>query len=365
MHQGINYTYDTSASLTRNLQQVNGNGSDTTEPLTGTEEDFIVIYNGSDTAEPPTSIHEDDVDHFMASQAEIQRKRRTTVRAACKKYRSHHYSRHNKYGVATPARFIVNKEYKLIYCSVAKVASTNWRLVFEQLAGTVTPGMEVTQKQINSKLKKDLKYMSNFRPKTAARLVDESLTFMFARHPFSRVLSAYRNKLDPNTTFPRAMFWQRSVGKDIIDKYRPGAWDEHRDFKSNYDLSFADFVRYLGDKTNAFHRFYKNIHWAELSAQCSPCGIEYDVIGKLETMDDDVRYILRSANLDGQVQFGSSESSSPTYSYKNNSIEKYLETVPAEYIRNLYKRYKLDFDIFGYELPEIALRKMKEANIHV
>ena len=298
-------------------------------------------------------------EEFMRNQAEIQRQRKSALRKTCAKY--HPAPPPGPYKVARPKRFIIDEKYKLGYCSVAKVASTNWRLLFETLAGVVQTGdQHVEQADINRKLKHQLTYMSDFDPRDVDKLLDQSLTFMFARDPFSRVLSSYRNKLEPGTTFERARHWQHRVGEMLImRRYRPGYHSSRtvKEFEQNYDLTFAEFVRFLGDKAMQEIPIFRNIHWAEVYTQCTPCNMDYDVIGKLETINDDVRYILNLAHLEGKVQFLTPINSSPTFSYKNNTLETYFRDVPIEYIRKLYARYKVDFEMFGYELPEFANQK--------
>ena len=197
------------------------------------------------------------------------------------------------------------------------------------------------------------------------------MNFMFTRHPFSRILSSYRNKLDPNSTFERAYHWQAEFGEKIIKLYRYNIDELRVREKKNrnkhehvvspgYDLTFSEFVRYLGDEKNKESRFFNNIHWVDVNRVCSPCSVRYDVIGKLETIEDDAKYILKLANVDDIVDFPSPDISSPTYSFKKDILEQYLEDVPAEYVRDLYKRYLLDFELFGYELPPVASKKLQE-----
>ena len=334
------------------------------ESLVSSSQTTMHLMDVSDTSdnEGDTSENSDGLSIFMKLQAEIQRQRKQTLQAACRKYKPP--KSNGKYSVESPKRFIIDLPHKLVYCSVAKVASTNWRWVFEQLSGAISPGQSVEQRQINKQLKKELTFMTSLQPMTVQQIWEKSLTFMFARHPFSRVLSAYRNKLDPNTTFERARYWQHSLGVPIIKKYRKKSLKNKFSFlSSSYDLKFSEFVHFLGDKTNKGNNFYSNIHWADLNKQCSPCDVDYDVIGKLETLDDDVKYILTLANLQDQVQFAEPASSSPTYSYKSNTLENYLESVPAPLIRNLYERYELDFKLFGYELPDVAKRKLGNAKL--
>lgn len=63
--------------------------------------------------------------------------------------------------------------------------------------------------------------------------------FIFVRHPFDRILSAFRNKLE----HPFTDEFQRRYGRKIIGQYRPYASDEAIDAGS--DVSFTEFMKYI------------------------------------------------------------------------------------------------------------------------
>ncbi|XP_072030670.1 carbohydrate sulfotransferase 11-like [Amphiura filiformis] len=327
------------------------------------------IFNKIRDSQQQQHQYDEDEVQFMTQQAEIQRQRQQTLRYACEKLNVKTRNSNND-SVPHPKRFIVDERAKLVYCSIAKIASTNWRLLFEQLAGLVDVNKDENQKTINRALRTQLTFIKDLSPDKAYTLMGDSLTFMFARHPFSRVLSSYRNKLDPNTTFERAYHWQNSLGEYIIDLYRHNMRprprrkmkpSKRKNKNPDYDLTFSEFVRFLGDRDNKEDRFFYNIHWCEMNEACSPCNVRYDVIGKLETIENDAKYILKLAHLDGIVALsGPEKTSSPTFSFKNDTLEQYLKEVPAEYIWKLYRRYRSDFEMFGYELPPIAVQKIKE-----
>ncbi|XP_072037360.1 carbohydrate sulfotransferase 10-like [Amphiura filiformis] len=284
------------------------------------------------------AVADDEHDEFMTQQAEIQRQRKRTLRETCNRYNITSRIKHDHY--------FVDDKYDLVYCYIPKVASTNWKLVFQKLAGVVGEHDNVSQFKINRDLKKELVKL------TDTHQMESSLTFMFARNPFSRILSVYRNKLEPNTTFERAHGWQEDLGRRIIKTYR-----DKEERHEKYDLTFSEFVHYISDRSNKGKPGWQNIHWNEYYKWCSPCDVKYDVIGKLETLHDDAKYIFKLAKI-RDIEFEDPSGSSPTFSYQNDTLNRYFEDVPMGSIYDLYNRYQFDFELFGYDLPKSAEAKL-------
>ena len=71
------------------------------------------------------------------------------------------------------------------------------------------------------------------------------------------------------------------------------------------DISFPKFVNYVLKEYSESdcHKHYNhpclaiNIHWRPYNARCSYCDIPYNVIGRLETFEEDLRYLLLKQNL--------------------------------------------------------------------
>ena len=278
----------------------------------------------------------DEEDDFIKKQAAIQRQRKQILQTHCNKYTGR-----RKHTSTAFKNLIVDTNYKLVYCNVPKVACTNWKLVFEKLAGLVETDKNVTQRKINSKLREKLTYMNNYTNDSAQEAMNKSLVFIFVRHPFTRLLSAYRNKLDPSST----SLYKRRIGLGMLTSL----YGKQNINNSNwvYNLTFSDFVTYISNRENA-RSHYRDIHWNQLFQHCSPCGVNYDFIGKLETIHNDVNYLFKLANLEGVVKFRGPEGSSPTFCGKTTTLYKYFDDVPVEIVKRLYKRYEVDFELFGY-----------------
>ncbi|XP_033624375.1 carbohydrate sulfotransferase 13-like isoform X1 [Asterias rubens] len=282
---------------------------------------------------------------FTTTKKKEQVQRKATLREACKQKISSGVDVRNN----PPARIYVDEEYKVLYCSVPKIACTSWKKVFLVLMKAFKTTEEISQYYTNRAGKKQLKELRDFSPFQIDRILKTYTKFMFARHPFSRVLSAFKNKLAPDSSFERAVLWQRSVGKRIIDRYRDK--DHLPQTADNYDLTFNEFIKYLIDpEANG-----NNLHWSEIYKQCLPCDIDYDIIGKFETLQSDSKFILNLINAEGVV-FPGSDSSSPTGSSNQTYLELHFKDVPLVDLQKLYERFRLDFQLFGYDPPTLAFK---------
>lgn len=104
--------------------------------------------------------------------------------------------------------------------------------------------------------------------------------FMFARNPYSRLYSAYIDKI----FLPD--YW-RSAARPIV-KRRPDV-SEWRQQCPN-DISFPEFTKFVVD--SIAKKSYVNEHWAPVTWICNPCEIPFDFIGTQETFSSDTKYLL-------------------------------------------------------------------------
>lgn len=151
----------------------------------------------------------------------------------------------------------------------------------------------------------DIKYLqrTEFQPLELARkrfprpymqdLVDtlpSSLSFLFVRDPFERIVSGYRNKLEggKNTYY-------KTLARRIITRFRkhPIAGGGGR---GKSGPTFNEFVQYLIEQYEQKKPFDE--HWAPIYSFCTPCSINFTIIGKVETFNRDSEFIIRQAGLE-------------------------------------------------------------------
>ncbi|XP_033097999.1 carbohydrate sulfotransferase 11-like [Anneissia japonica] len=277
---------------------------------------------------------------------EEQKARLSTLQTACTvtKHKS-------KFDVVLnpPNNLYVDCEHKLLYCSIPKIASTNWKRVLLVLAGKMKTIHSENQLYVNRIGSRQLKRFRDLKLPDRQAVMYTYIKFLFVRHPFSRVLSVFRNKLEPNSTFERAHAWQKRLGRFIIRKYRQhNKQQSQQNVEHKYDLTFGEFIKYIIDR----NMNSENGHWREMYQMCFPCDIPYTFIGKFETLTTDAQHLLAVANANKKVQFPPSSASSPTNSSNDTIFNEYFKDIPRQDIEALYKRYQLDFRLFGYHLDE-------------
>ncbi|XP_033105740.1 carbohydrate sulfotransferase 10-like [Anneissia japonica] len=283
---------------------------------------------------------------WIIKQEEIQRQRLALLKKECK-------STHYKRNAHVPVKLFIELSHNLMYCPIPKIASSSWKHMLLILGGCLNADEQLEQHLMSKHAQNCLPMFTFNGLFQQNNEMDSYIKFLYVRHPFSRVLSAFKNKLDPKTTLKNAGFWQRKFGMNIIRKYRTNKefYRIKANFKRNYNLKFGEFVKYIGDPKVSRNVSTDN-HWIEVFNKCDPCSFHYNFIGKMETMAADTDYLMMISKIDKEFEFPSSTLSSPTNSSGRDTVESYYKDLPVQDLKNLYNRYKLDFKLFGYPKPD-------------
>ena len=168
---------------------------------------------------------------------------------------------------------------------------------------------------------------------------------MFVRHPFERLISAYRNKL--LQPYSDDHYLLKTLGKHIVQTYRKNST------RTNNTCTFAEFVEFLINRAAKKGSNSFNEHWKPQSLLCDICYTRFDFIGKYETLVEDSRIILKDIKVANQYKFP--ESKTDFYKTRSSEIyQQYMRTTPRENIKKLYEIYKDDFDAFSYDVPNFS-----------
>ena len=117
------------------------------------------------------------------------------------------------------------------------------------------------------------------------------MTFAFTRHPFTRLVSTYNDKMKH-----RKWNLKRHViglGEDIKD-LRSAIMIKSRniDPKKNDDYPTPkEFVNYLLEEAKSRGPLIFNRHWRPQYALCPFCGFDFDYIGEVKNMNKHVTFI--------------------------------------------------------------------------
>uniref|UniRef100_T1IJL8 Carbohydrate sulfotransferase n=1 Tax=Strigamia maritima TaxID=126957 RepID=T1IJL8_STRMM len=234
---------------------------------------------------------------------------------------------------------IVDDKHKLLYCYVPKVACTNWKRILMFL-NDYSDFRDPLDIPANDSHQADaFRTLDSYTPLEKEQRIEHYFKFLFVRHPFDRLVSAYRNKFTQNYN----IYFHNRYGRLIIQKYRTKASKES--LQRGNDVTFSEFVQYLTDPQT--HGTPLNEHWMPVFDLCHPCHIKYDVVGKFESLDKDADAVLRQIKTDKIM----------TFPKKNRTITKitddFLNTLSPEQLFKLYQVYVIDFKMYNYSYSNL------------
>jgi len=102
-------------------------------------------------------------------------------------------------------------------------------------------------------------------------------------------------------------------------------------------------------------------HWQPYWKNCNLCKMKYDAILKLETLNEEVPFVLKKMKLDGILQIKHEHKTLGNVSTTDDLAVKYA-TVPQEDQKALASLYSEDFRLFGYDL-ELPIPKRPDGKI--
>ncbi|MFO8236869.1 MAG: sulfotransferase family protein [Prochlorococcaceae cyanobacterium] len=150
------------------------------------------------------------------------------------------------------------------------------------------------------------------------RLERDAFVFTFVRNPFSRVLSAYLDKVGR----------RRHQGRRFL------AWAQEHGQPGDF-LGFCRFLEAGG--------LQLDMHWAPQSEiLCLPLS-RFDLIGRVETLEHDLPEVLE--RLFGKWNAAPSQRRGTT----TNAADQLQEAYGAEQRQIIARLYRRDFELFGYE----------------
>ncbi|XP_039679515.1 carbohydrate sulfotransferase 12-like [Perca fluviatilis] len=233
---------------------------------------------------------------------------------------------------------IVDDKHCIIYCYIPKVACTNWKRVMFVLNQTEPyPDLMSTSGDLVHEYS-TLTHLNSF-PRPEIKVM-----WMFVRDPFTRLISAYRDKFQRHNEY-----YYLNFAWDILRLYAnltnpPQTVDKA--FASGVHPSFYNFIQYLLDPRTEDKQPFEP-HWRQMYRQCQPCLIQYDFLGHQETLQQDAQQLLRMLKLENDIKFP------PSYENMTSpsSVSEWFSTVPLEDRRKLYQLYEKDFRLFGYRRP--------------
>ena len=156
--------------------------------------------------------------------------------------------------------------------------------------------------------------------------------FVFVRHPLTRLVSAYRQKIEFNGK--RTPFIMKHLRSNTSDKS---------------PVSFQEFTSFV---LRGKGKLVRNEHWATYNNLCNFCEVQYDFIGRLEFLEKDAHYLF-------QKQFpkylhADFKNDDPHWTGSDLAVtKKYFTQLTEENKQGLLHLYRKDMDMFGYKSSDV------------
>ncbi len=171
---------------------------------------------------------------------------------------------------------------------------------------------------------------------------------LIVRNPLERLLSAYRNKLEPPFSpakrhfFPDNLKWyivQRSRREQLSEDLRNG------NISRSLHPSFLEFVHFM----SLFDLSTYNEHFKPVLDLCFPCAIQYDFYANFKSLDYDLYALMDYLGIPSSYYPKAiSHISKPTEDY----MKLYYSKVDDEAKRRLFDAFARELDFYYSLHPE-------------
>jgi len=266
----------------------------------------------------------------------------------------------------------VLKSQSLVWCPVYKAASTNWMHNLLHLGGKSEQDVENIIKKYPNQPNDQARVVAPSLTWTQVRSVladPSSTTLLIVRHPFDRLVSAFRDKLeqchgDPKNCTLTSNWYYKQYGSKIVAQYRKEAirkfgndffaegnnfgapYPVNRSWRDDHYPCFWEFVQYLLKTSSTSY----DEHWKPASLYCGVCSesIEYENILHFENIETEESFFAKTLNAEKMIHPRWENNNSGGGVSKEEILTKYFDTLSDAEIMSLYKIYESDFRNFGY-----------------
>jgi len=318
----------------------------------------------------PVSDEWDDQRAFITRRESEYKRRKERVGNVCRQQRiltspasDGVNSFDNSSGIEHPsiAHFSMVKPFRTMSCLLNKVASSSLVSAF-----LVANGFEARNWASPHSM------VSFLRPLNLQDFHQANETyfkFLFVRHPMDRLLSCYLDKMvtSPHKSLPPYRRHIKLTAMKIMKKRQgsklalpslpklPAAGiHQNTTAKDSVKPTFEEFLEFILN-TNLQGVGYES-HWVPYFRYCTPCSVQYDAIGKLETAADDFKYMWTKTGLISKTSIPWINRASSPSKDEMELKKRYYSSVPRDLILRVYARYRIDFEMFDYSINETLLK---------
>lgn len=235
--------------------------------------------------------------------------------------------------------FIYMEDRGFIFAYVPKVACTNWKSLLRYMSGKED---WLDNKLAHDKALGGLRYL-DLNGEDAEILLDPSIRkYAMVRDPFSRILSAYLNKVEFLLPPKPATEGEDHFCKVVreIDIFRRDVLGQAH----SPEITFEVFLLWLRDSGSWFT---KDEHWAPQVTLLRQPDVAFDIVGRFENLSEDATRILAAMGCDQAFPTPKDVKFAPTQA--TEKMKNYYSDAERSLVEDLFAE---DLDVFGYSMLE-------------
>merc|ERR1711957_132279 len=166
--------------------------------------------------------------------------------------------------------------------------------------------------------------------------------FLVVRNPLERLLMIYKLHSSKRMRMPDGLENGKIMGK------KNGKEEVSNEMSR---ANFFFFLRYITLRQPGYFTAHQWRVWRTFEHLCHVCAIDWDFIAKEETIKEDSERIIREMGIpEGTHLKGYPE-------FVDTQVDKeemlwYFHGVNKGLLEDVYETYKLDFQLFGYAIPQ-------------
>lgn len=233
--------------------------------------------------------------------------------------------------------FIYMEERGFIFAYVPKVACTNWKSLMRYMSGHED---WLDNKLAHDKVNGGIRYLDLSGSDSDLLTRADVRKYAMVRDPYSRILSAYLNKVEDLLPVK-----PETVGEDHFRKVVRDIDAFRRDRLGTEAFPTITFEVFLLWLKNSGSWFTKDEHWAPQSVLLRQPETTFDFVGRYENFEEDAQRMLSAMGCDERfptqrdVQFPPTHARSKTERYFDENTGRLCEAI-----------YAADFENFGYPI---------------
>ena len=188
---------------------------------------------------------------------------------------------------------------------------------------------------------------TDLTPDEARYRLENYYKVVTVRNPMERLLSAYRNKLEPHLQYESSDTFPDSVKLRVLRAFQSDELTEWLAGNRSTDIhpSFESFLKYM---TQYPLKSY-NDHFQPVVDVCHPCTIGFDFYVNVKVLDYDIYAIMEYLGI--PIEYYPGQKDHPV-SERRSLLSQYFKDIPSDLKQNLFKAFSRELDFYYTLYPE-------------